>query len=762
MISSEAGTKPDVWFTPWRFAAVLAILIVACFPHVISGLETFFYRDYCLFGYPLAAYHRDSFWRGEIPLWNPLNDCGLPFLAQWNTLTLYPLSLVYLLFPMPWSLNIFCLGHLFLAGMGMYFLARRWIGNPLAAAAAGVIFAYNGLTWHSLMWPNNIAALGWMPWVVLAMERAWRDGGRHIFSAALAGAMQMLAGAPEVILQTWFILGCLWLVQCFATQIPFGKMLGRAITAGLLVAALAAAQLLPFLDLLAHSHRDNSFGDSLWAMPATGWANYLVPLFHDYPAGRGVYVQHDQYWTSSYYVGVGALALALLAVWSVRNFRVWLLAALALFTLTLALGDHGFLYPAIRKVLPQIGFMRYPIKFVVVATFAIPLLAGFGLDRLRARSAADRAGGWKRAGGLGLALVGLIALIICFAHLHPQPSDDIQATTFSGLRSVAFLVVIFGLIALLQKVSQPRSQWILQIVLLVLLWMDVFTHVPNLSPTVSPNVLQPNIIREDQKWQAELRPGESRAMQSGTSLVKMYYGGVASPVEDVLGRRVALYDDINLLDQVPKLDGFYSLYLREFNAVLTGIYTSTNDYPRLKEFLGISHENHVTNAMEWTNCPTFSPLVTAGQQPVFANDTNALRALFDPAFDGRKFVVLLPEAKTAIHATNAVPVTILSTNFSAQRIRAQVDAAAPAMVVLAQAYYHPWRAYVDGQPARLWRANYAFQALEVPAGRHQVEVVYRDMRFIAGSVISIAALLGCAAGWFFGRKRVKSGTEFNL
>ena len=61
MISSEAGNKPDAgtgldaWFTPGRFAALLAILIAACFPQVISGLETFFYRDYCLFGYPLAV-----------------------------------------------------------------------------------------------------------------------------------------------------------------------------------------------------------------------------------------------------------------------------------------------------------------------------------------------------------------------------------------------------------------------------------------------------------------------------------------------------------------------------------------------------------------------------------------------------------------------------------------------------------------------------------------------------------------------------------
>ena len=54
---------------------------------------------------------------------------------------------------------------------------------------------------------------------------------------------------------------------------------------------------------------------------------------------------------------------------------------------------------------------------------------------------------------------------------------------------------------------------------------------------------------------------------------------------------------------------------------------------------------------------------------------------------------------------------------------------------MAQAYYHPWHAYVDGKPTRLWRANYAFQALEVPAGNHQIQVVYEDKAFKIGGVI---------------------------
>src|SRR5207247_4260685 len=151
-------------FTWQRFAGVLALLIFLAFPGVLLNASSFVYRDFGLFGYPLAHYHRECFWRGEVPLWNPLNNCGLPFLAQWNTLTCYPLSLIYLLLPMPWSLGLYDLCHLFLAGLGMYFLANSCTANRFGATVAGITFCFSGLALNCLVWPNNIAALGWMPW----------------------------------------------------------------------------------------------------------------------------------------------------------------------------------------------------------------------------------------------------------------------------------------------------------------------------------------------------------------------------------------------------------------------------------------------------------------------------------------------------------------------------------------------------------------------------------------------------------------------
>ena len=59
--------------------------------------------------------------------------------------------------------------------------------------------------------------------------------------------------------------------------------------------------------------------------------------------------------------------------------------------------------------------------------------------------------------------------------------------------------------------------------------------------------------------------------------------------------------------------------------------------------------------------------------------------------------------------------------------------------------YHNWKARVDGKAVPLWRANYAFQAVEVPAGRHEVTLVYGDKMFWIGTLLAAWAGLVCTA-----------------
>lgn len=761
----------EAWLTPGRFALLLGGLIFLCFPDVITGAKSFFMGDFGAFGYPLALSHRESFWRGEMPLWNPLNNCGLPFLAQWNTLTLYPLCLVYLLLPLPWSLCLFNLLHLFLAGFGMYFLARRWSGNYAAAAAAGLIFAFNGLSLHALKWPNNIAALGWMPWVILATEKVWCEGGwRRIVVAAAVCAMQMLAGAPEVIMQTWGIFGVLWLARMLkpahrepmdgkapsfpgepTPQLSRLHLLGAFGAVVVLTIALSAGQLLPFLDLLGHSQRSSSFGDSRWAMPATGWANYLVPLFHTKLAHHGTSVQDGQYWIGSYYVGAATVALAVLAVWRVRRRPLWILAFLGTCSLVVSLGDNGLLYAWIKRALPQLGFIRFPIKFVVTATFVFPLLAAFAIASLRTPGGA-RPIGRRHVTPIAILFVGLMAAIAWFgcgiqSSLSPASAGPPPSLVLNTLVRAVLLVAILGSLIALPAIKNAKLGSLMVVLLLLMFWLDLFTHIPNPNPRVDPFVFKPNIIRPDlAQGSAPPEYEESRAFSTAEAVSSVRFQSLQDPVNDITIRRLALVNDFNLIDHAAKMDGFFSLYLREADAINSALETSTNDLPLL-DFLAVSRVSNPSNDVEWLPRQTQMPLLTVGQAAVFADDSTAFENVFAKTFKPRAEVFLPPAARANITATQQVSAKVLSHQFSNQRLSVEVETPSPTMVVMAQAFYHPWQARVDGQSVPLWRANYAYQALQIPAGRHQVTLTYEDSAFHRGTVISLLALLLCCVGY---------------
>ena len=203
--------------------------------------------------------------------------------------------------------------------------------------------------------------------------------------------------------------------------------------------------------------------------------------------------------------------------------------------------------------------------------------------------------------------------------------------------------------------------------------------------------------------------------------------------------------NFNLLDQVPKFDGFYSLDLNRFFDVFKRVYFTTNEASKLKDFVGISHISNPTNAVDWIARNTSLPLVTAGQKPIFADADGTLAGFLGEGFDPAHEVYLPREARGALEATEAAGCHIELVDFSSRRLRINVETERASLVVIAQAFYPAWHAYVDGRFTTLWRANHAFQAVQVPAGKHLLTLAYEDQAFALGAATSTFSLLACGA-----------------
>lgn len=731
------------------FSACSAILIGLAFPLVLLGHRSFFFRDYGVIGYPFVYFHREQFWSGNwFPLWNPLSNCGAPFLAQWGTMVLYPFNLIYLLFPLPWSLGLFCLAHLFLGSVGMFLLARRWTGDSMAGTVAGMAYAFNGFTLSALVWPNYQVALAWLPFVILTVESAWQQGGRHILVAAVACSLMTLAGVPEVLLMSCFALlaWCLsdpsWNRQHTLTR------LCRLVAVALLVLGLTAAQTLPFLDLLTHSQRGAGFATSKWAMPAWGWAHFLVPLFHCFMTPQGTWFQEGQEFVSSYYPGVGILFIALLALTVRRDRRTWCLAALGLLGFLLALGETGLVLPLLRRVFPSLGVARYPVKALVLVTLSLPLLAAAGLNSRLANTLPTP----KRFQVALFVWWGLLAIatlaVLVWARRHPFPYDQWGPTWKNGMgRLLALSIAATGLYGLgLNWKAHQRN--LICGALVVLCVVDGLVHWPHLIPTMPAANLQPQLAREALALSPAPQVGMSRVLISPAAEEKLLHSGVSDWEADFLGKRRALWSNLNALEGIPKVNGSSTLQIREQAEVQKLIYGPPGtEPPGLLDFLAVAHITKPGTVVEWTNRPSALPWVTAGQTPQFGDKEEVLRNMASAEFAPRATVWLpksnIPEPPA--QAVAAAHARLL--NASSETLRFLVETPAPAWAVVAQTYHPHWQATVDSQPTTLVRANHAFQAVVVPAGQHTVELRYVDGPFRLGGGITCCTLLVVALFW---------------
>lgn len=83
---------------------------------------------------------------------------------------------------------------------------------------------------------------------------------------------------------------------------------------------------------------------------------------------------------------------------------------------------------------------------------------------------------------------------------------------------------------------------------------------------------------------------------------------------------------------------------------------------------------------------------------------------------------------------------IVLTHYSPNKLTYQYNALAPRLAIFSEIYYPAgWKAYIDGEPASILKANYILRALNVPAGSHTVEFEFDPESFSKGALYSSVA-----------------------
>jgi hypothetical protein len=127
---------------------------------------------------------------------------------------------------------------------------------------------------------------------------------------------------------------------------------------------------------------------------------------------------------------------------------------------------------------------------------------------------------------------------------------------------------------------------------------------------------------------------------------------------------------------------------------------------------------------------------------------DALVGVLDPAFDPARTAYV--EQDPGIPSTpNTTPGTAAYREVTPEDVRITVTTADPTLVVVRNTYDPGWSATVDGRPAPLLATDYLVQAVAVPAGTHEIRLVYRDDEvargMAAGAVVWLTLLASIPA-----------------
>ena len=142
----------------------------------------------------------------------------------------------------------------------------------------------------------------------------------------------------------------------------------------------------------------------------------------------------------------------------------------------------------------------------------------------------------------------------------------------------------------------------------------------------------------------------------------------------------------------------------------------------------------------------------------------ALARLQDPALDVWRRVVVssdhadrdLRRALATLTGAGDRAEAAAISSYDSQRTVIKANLKQVGVLMLTDSNYPGWNAYLDGRRTPMLSANYLFRGVLVPAGAHTVEFRYEPKSYFYGGLISLCALLACAAWWFLTTQRANS------
>lgn len=717
---------------------LLAVTLAFHWPLITPDVpERQSYPDGDFYGqfHAFATYEHDRLWAGEIPLWNPHNFGGHPFLADIQAAVFYPLSLLTILLsgPGPFSplwLELEAIAHFYLAALFTYLFVRRVTrtraGEPrrVAALVSALTFAYGGyLTSYPPLQLAILETQVWLPLILLLLDIGLAGRQRRaLLGAGGLWGVALLAGHPQSAMYLTYAALAYGLFRSCQEKLHWRWALTAQLSwlgTGL---GIAAVQILPSWEFMQLSVRArSSYGTLAAGFGLRDLAQVLLP---------GMFT----HW-SPIYVGVLPLFLAGVAFVGGHSFRprqsrekaFW--GILVVVSLLLSFGGKAFLYRLFYWAVPGFNLFRSQERAIYLTSFGLAVLAGYGWDRLCTFDKNVAAVRWARRGSLASGCIALITAGIAWriGSLRSNP-EWLGALA----RWLGWSWIVWALLRWMPARGSTRKRALWSALALLLVAADL--GVTNMGANLSPGSAGFHVY--DAGWLGPVF-GDSGIYRIANEWGLPGNGGCWLDAHDLYGASpLRLQAHKEIADALPhwRLWQLFGVrYVATWEHDLPGPFPATRVAMRGEEWAKNTVYVHRI-------VPRF-PRAWVVHRARQVDDEQALSLLADPEFDPfDELLVAGPVPEEWAFSSPGLPATVEITSYAPEQIALLADLSVPGWLVTGEWNYPGWQVWVDGLQRTIRRADYGLRAVPLDAGSHRVEFRYRPTSVRVGATISLLTL----------------------
>lgn len=501
------------------------------------------------------------------------------------------------------------------------------------------------------------------------------------------------------------------------------------------------------------------------------------------PMYNSIYSQIGQYWgeqpgtSGPVYVGAFVMFLFILGIFIVKGPMKWALLGATVLSILLSWGKNfmGFT-DFFLDYIPMYDKFRAVSSILVIAEFTIPLLAILALKEVIVRPQLIKE--QVKAFYISLGLTGGIALLFALlpGFFFPSYVSSMEMQALQGIPADQLAPLLANLEEIRKSIFTSDA-WRSFFVILIgagVLWMY---GMGKLKAKVMISALIVLCI-------ADMWSVNKRYLYDDQFVEKVQQENSFKPTDTdkaILADKTLDFRVLNLAGNTfnenntsywhKSIGGYHAAKLRRYQEMIEEhISSEMNDV-----FKAVSDAGGDMKKVDPSGFPVLNMLNTryfifplqGGQTMPMQNPYTMGNAWF---VDEVQYVNNANEEIDALHHINPAKVAVIDQKFSEQvkqtavpdsmssikltayepnGLKYEVDSKTGGTVVFSEIYYPGWQAYIDGVEAPHGRADYILRAMNVPAGKHEVEFkfdpkslhVTETVAFIALGMLALMLLL---------------------